>query len=89
MIFQSSDSKALSKPSIKFLSTTNRSLPLPAADPTIVDALKRCTTRTDVRNLRTKRGLDNVSAAWKELDSLTKASLLLTKQFDGVIVDEH
>ena len=89
MISQSSGNKASSKPSVNLLSTISRSSPLPSADPTIVDALKRCTTRTDVRDLRTKRGLDSVAAAWKELDSLTKASLLLTKQFDGVIVDEH
>ncbi len=60
-----------------------------SADPTIIEALKRCTTRDDVRNLRNKRGLDNVSAAWRELDSVTKASLLLTKAFHGAIVHEH
>ena len=89
MISQSSGNKALSKPSTKYVSTISRCSPLPSADPTIIDALKRCTTRADVRNLREKRGLDNVSAAWKELDSVTKASLLLTKAFHGAIVHEH
>ena len=52
----------------------------------VVDALRRCRTRSDVRDLRNRRGIDTVQAAWRQLDPVTKASLLLTKQFDGEVI---
>ena len=74
--------------STKSHSTATRFLRLTAADPTIVSALERCSTRRDVRELLNRRGPQQVGAAWSELDSLTKASLLLTKEFDGNVIHD-
>jgi len=52
----------------------------------ITDRLAEATTRQAVRELVAKQGFDRVNLAWKQLDELTKASLILTKEFDGRII---
>lgn len=52
----------------------------------IVAGLEASSTRFDVRLLVQTHGIDNVRAAWKRLDPLVKASLHLTKEFDGTII---
>ncbi len=52
----------------------------------IADRLSEATNRKTVRELVAKQGFDRVNLAWKQLDELTKASLILTKEFDGRII---
>ena len=50
------------------------------------DRLNEANDRYEVRALVSEQGRDKVGAAWKRLDPLTKATLLLTKEFDGRII---
>jgi len=51
-----------------------------------IDRLNDCDSRYEVRELIATQGRDKVGAAWKRLDPLTKATLLLSKEFDGRII---
>lgn len=56
------------------------------SDQLLDQALVACSTRFDVRLLKQSYPPDRVNAAWKRASQLTKASLLLAKEFDGTII---
>lgn len=55
----------------------------------IVAALNAATRREDVRSIVANYPSDRVQKAWNQLDQLTKSSLLLTREFNGTIVDRQ
>lgn len=62
----------------------NTSLPYSESD--LRDALQGAIQRSDVKALIDLHGEQEVGRVWRTLDPLTKASLNLCRQFDGIIV---
>ena len=55
-------------------------------DQLLDQALAECATREDVRALKQQFPPSKVNAAWKRAPLLVKTSLLLAKEFDGLVI---
>tara|TARA_Y100000356_G_scaffold87859_1_gene73430 strand:- start:89 stop:298 length:210 start_codon:yes stop_codon:yes gene_type:complete len=54
----------------------------------LVQALSSAQTKSDVRQLISTHGRENVVKAWDSLDAVDKAALRLVKEFDGTIIHD-
>ena len=54
----------------------------------LVQALSSAQTKSDVRQLISTHGRENVVKAWDSLNAVDKAALRLVKEFDGTIIHD-
>ena len=55
----------------------------------VLEALQRARSRGDVRELFRRHDADSVNAAWKKLDLVDRAALLLCRDFDGTVIRDY
>ena len=54
----------------------------------LVQSLQSAATKSDVRQLISTHGRENVVKAWDSLYTVDKAALRLVKEFDGTIIHD-
>ena len=54
----------------------------------LVQALSSAQTKSDVRQLISMHGRENVVKAWDSLNAVDKAALRRVKEFDGTIIHD-
>ena len=57
-----------------------------SCDPAILEALKRATHKSHVRQLLQRHDANAVNQAWRCLDPIERSALLLCKNLDGTII---